>query len=119
MRLTLILIPLLALAACAGPQAVAAGDAAPSGSAAIEPRPDAEGLFSRSLREEDIGMFFSFLRQTLDAAAEGRKPPEPPPELSRRADEIGRQMKREGADTARLLLDEMEREVRQMLREQR
>jgi predicted transcriptional regulator len=112
-RLSFALIPLLSLAACAGPQAVA-----PAG-AAVERKPAAESSIARGIRDEDVGAFFSFLRQTMDAAATGKPPPELPPELTRRADEIGRQVQREGAEAARILLDEMEREVRQMLREQR
>jgi hypothetical protein len=112
-RLSFALIALLSLAACAGPQAV------PAGSAAVERKPTAESIVARGIRDEDVGAFFSFLRQTMDAAAAGKPPPELPPELTRRAEEVGRQMQREGAEAARILLDEMEREVRQMLREQR
>lgn len=119
MRLGFLIPPLFALAACAGPQAVPAGDATPSGAGAIERKLDPEGMVLRNIREEDVGAFFTFLRQSLDAAAEGKKPPELPPDLARRAEEIGRQMKREGTEASRILLDEVEREMREMLREQR
>jgi hypothetical protein len=119
MRLGFLIPPLFALAACAGPQAVPADAAAPSGADAIERKFDPEGMVLRNIREEDVGAFFTFLRQSLDAAAEGKKPPELPPDLAKRAEEIGRQMKHEGTEASRILLDEMEREMREMLREQR
>lgn len=119
MRLGFLIPPLFALAACAGPQTVPAGAAAPAGADAIERKFDPEGMILRNIREEDVGAFFTFLRQSLDAAAEGKKPPELPPDLTKRAEEIGRQMKREGTEASRILLDEMEREMREMLREQR
>jgi hypothetical protein len=68
------------------------------------------------VQQQDIELFFDYLRDAVTAAAEGR-PAEPPQALARRAQEIGEEMKRHGAAAARALIDALESELREAPRE--
>lgn len=68
------------------------------------------------VQQQDVELFFDYLRDAVTAAAEGRTP-EPPEPLARRAQEIGEEMKRHGAAAARALIDALESELRLAPRE--
>ena len=68
------------------------------------------------VQEQDVALFFDYLRDAVSAAVEGR-PAEPPQALTRRAQEIGEEMKRHGAAAARALIDSLESAVREAPRE--
>ena len=68
------------------------------------------------VQEKDIALLFDYLRDAVGAASEGRAVV-PPEALTRRAQEIGDEMKRHGAAAARALIDAMESSVREGLRE--
>ena len=79
---------------------------------AHEPQPVLGGI----VQQQDVELFFDYLRDAVSAAAEGR-PAEPPQALTRRAQEIGEEMKRHGAAAARALIDTLESAVREAPRE--
>jgi hypothetical protein len=82
---------------------------------ADDPFSAAAGTFVRGLvQEEDVTLFFGYLREALSAAAEGRDAPVPDV-LSRRAEEIGERAKQRGIIAGRVLLDAVEASVRDML----
>ena len=91
---------ILGLGLCASAHAEDARGAAPSG----------------IVQEKDIALLFDYLRDAVGAASEGRAVV-PPEALTRRAREIGDEMKRHGAAAARALIDAMESSVREGLRE--
>lgn len=75
-------------------------------------RPDA----APALQEGDAQLLFSYLREALRAAAEGRDPP-PATALEKRGAEIADTIKQRTEALARGLLDEAERSARELLRE--
>jgi hypothetical protein len=68
------------------------------------------------IQEGDAQLLFSYLREALRAAAEGRDPP-PAGALEKRSAEIADTLKRRSEALARGLLDEAERSAREALRE--
>ena|SRR5688572_21609287 len=68
------------------------------------------------VQERDVGLVFDYLREALDAAIEGRETP-PAAAIEERANEIGKEMKRRGATAARVIIDAIEKSVRDGLRE--
>src|SRR5688500_4645163 len=72
-------------------------------------------LLGGIVQERDVGLFFGYMREALDAAIEGRET-SPPAELAQRAEEIGEAVKRRGAAAARSLLDSIETTVREGVR---
>ena len=82
-----------------------------------DPFSAAAGAFVRGLvQEEDVGLFFGYLREALAAAADGREAPVPD-KLTRRAEEIGERAKQRGVVAGGMLLDAIEASVREMVRE--
>ena len=77
-----------------------------------------ERLASKMFSEKNIGLLFGMLRQGLAAAAEGRPAPEVAPETSAHLESLGKEMQREMSGAAMLLLDGMEKELRDNLREE-
>lgn len=75
---------------------------------AYSAEPSVPGPF---LQERDVGLFFDYLREAIDAASEGRAAP-PPEALARRAEEISEQLKQHGLAAARGLVDALESTVR-------
>jgi hypothetical protein len=71
---------------------------------------------AKAFNDETVILLFSYMRQSLRAAAEGKAAPQPPPELTRRMQDAAETLKRESANAAQGMLDEMEREFRQSLR---
>ena len=88
------------------------------GALAHEPHAGRDALLGGIVQERDVGLVFGYLREALGAAIEGRDA-SPPEELTRRADAIGSEIKRRGAAAARAVIDAMERNVRESLREPR
>ena len=85
---------------------------------AHDERPSAPGSdVGGILQERDIDLVFDYLRDALSAAVLGREAPPPPRELEQRAEAIGDEMKRRGAAAARVIIDVIERSVREGLRE--
>ena len=79
-----------------------------------DPLSVAAGAFMRGLvQEEDVGLFFGYLREAFSAAAEGRDAPVPDV-LARRAEEIGERAKQRGVIAGRVLLDAVEASVREI-----
>lgn len=68
------------------------------------------------VQQEDVELFFDYLRDALTAASEGRAAA-PPEALTRRAEEIGEDMKRHGAAAARALVDALESALHEKPRE--
>jgi hypothetical protein len=82
-----------------------------------DPFSAAAGAFVRGLvQEEDVGLFFGYLREAFAAAADGRDAPLPE-KLTRRAEEIGERAKQRGVLAGRVLLDAIEASVRDMIRD--
>ena len=73
-------------------------------------------LLGGLVEERDVGLVFGYLREALSAAIEGREAP-PPEELAQRAEAIGGELRRRGADAARAILDSVESAVREGMRE--
>ena len=81
-----------------------------------DPYAAAAGAFVRGLvQEDDVGLFFGYLREALAAAAEGRGAPVPD-KLARRAEEIGERARQRGVVAGRVLLDALEASVRDIFR---
>lgn len=77
-----------------------------------------DSLLGGIVQERDVGLVFGYLREALGAAIEGREG-SPPDALSRRAEAIGDELRRRGAAAARGVLDAIERNVREGMREPR
>ena len=75
----------------------------------------AESFLRGLVQERDIGLVFDYLRESLDAAAEGREVP-PPERLRQRAEAIGSEAKRRGAVAGHAVLDVIEQSVREIFR---
>ena len=76
----------------------------------------AESFMRGLVQERDVGLVVGYLREALDAAADGRDPP-PADRLVRRADEIGTEAKRRGVIAGHAVLDAIELVVRGILGE--
>ena len=81
-------------------------------------RPATEALLGGIVQERDVALVFDYLREALSAAADGREI-SPPEELTQRAEAIGAEVKRRGADAARALIDAVEASMREGMREPR
>ena len=90
--------------------------AMPASASAESFAPDAflEGL----VQESDIALAFSYFREALSAAMRGREV-SPPYQLQQRGMAIGEELKRRGAVAGEMLLDEIERGVREEFRRPR
>ena len=73
-------------------------------------------LLQGVVREEDVSLYFAYLRAALLAAREGREAPAPE-ELNRRMEAIAAEMKARGTLAGLLLLAAFEAAARQALRE--
>jgi hypothetical protein len=76
----------------------------------------AESLLQAGLREQDVAMLFDYLRGAIEAAAEGRDPGPPPPELRERAEALGAELKARGTLAALLALSTLEQELKALAR---
>jgi hypothetical protein len=81
--------------------------------------PPVDALLGGIVQERDVGLVFDYLREALRAAVDGREAPQPPAELTRRAEAIGEEVKRRGAAAAQAAIDAIEKSVRESMREPR
>ena len=81
------------------------------------PGPTAESFLSGLVNEEDVALVFDYLRDAVGATLQGQEPPPPPERLVRRGEVLREEAARRGAVAARALLDEIERSIRESLRE--
>jgi hypothetical protein len=79
--------------------------------------PIAESFLTGLVNEEDVSLVFDYLRDAMGATLQGQEPPPPSDGLVRRAEVLRDEAGRRGAVAARALLDEIERSVRESLRE--
>ena len=104
---------LLSLAGCAGPQVApptaAAAPADPIDSAVNR-------MAGRMMSEENLGLFFGLLRQSLSAAAEGKPAPELSAAEKARLEASSKQLQREALDASMKMLDQVEKEMRESIR---
>ena len=68
------------------------------------------------VRPDDVAVLFDYLREAYSATLEGREPPRSDA-LQRRADAIGEELKLRGNVAGILLLNALERSVKELLRE--
>ena len=75
--------------------------------------------FVRGLvHERDVALVFDYLREALDAAADGRDPPAAD-RILERGEAIGVEAKRRGVVAGRAVLDAIEQSVRDLFRDRR
>ncbi|RLJ68416.1 hypothetical protein [Sulfurisoma sediminicola] len=101
---------LLSLTACAGPQATKVESSANTADEAMA------RIAGKVMTEENIGLLFGLMRQSLSAAAEGRQAPELSAEDKARLEATGKEMQRQGLEAAMRMLDEVEKEMREAVR---
>ena len=70
-------------------------------------------ILSRVLTEQNVGLVFGLVRQSLAAVAEGKPAPELSPETAARLEATGKEVQRELSATALLVLDVAEKEMRE------
>ncbi len=110
-RLSLLLAGLLlSLTACAGPQ--------PSRvEAPANPADEAMArIAGKVMTEENVGLLFNLMRQSLNATAEGKPAPELSAEEKARLEASAKEIQRQGLEAAMRMLDEVEKEMRQAVR---
>jgi hypothetical protein len=76
-----------------------------------------ESIFAGLIQEQDVALAFRYLRESLDAALEGREPPRADP-LMERGEVIAKEAQRRGAATARSMLDMIEGILREAVRDE-
>lgn len=72
-------------------------------------------ILSRVLSEQNIGLLFGLMHQSLAAATEGKPAPQLPPETVARLAAAGKEIQRDVTAAALLMLDGAEKEVRQAI----
>ncbi|HZV55000.1 MAG TPA: hypothetical protein VFF82_08670 [Rhodocyclaceae bacterium] len=70
------------------------------------------------LSEQNLSLIFGLLRQSLTAAAEDKPAPDLPAEISARFETAGKEMQREMGSASVLLLDRIEQDMRESLRDE-
>ena len=83
---------------------------------AFDGLPPAEDYFAGVVQEQDVGLFFSYLREALSAAVTGRQPPPAEPVIER-AEVIGNELAKRGVMAGWAVLDAIEKSVRDRLRD--
>jgi hypothetical protein len=101
---------LFSLAACAGPQ-VARVETPAAG-----PDEAMARIAGKVMTEENLGLLFNLMRQSLNAAAEGKPAPELSAEEKARLEANAKEMQRQALEAAMRMLDEVEKEMRQAVR---
>lgn len=71
--------------------------------------------FRALVQPADVDLFFNYLRDAMKAGIEGKVLPPPPPQLSRRAQELAESLQREGISSADQLLDMIKQEMKKSL----
>jgi len=102
---------LLSLTACA--TTPAARPETPAASSADEAMARIAG---KVMTEENLGLLFNLMRQSLKAEAEGRPAPELSAEEKARLEANAKEMQRQALDAALQMLDEVEKEMRAAVR---
>jgi len=101
---------LLSLSACAGPQTSKAEVPVNSGDEAMA------RIAGKVMTEENVGLLFGLMRQSLNAAAEGRPTPELSAEEKARIEASAKEVQRQALEAAMRMLDEVEKEMRESIR---
>ena len=78
--------------------------------------PPAEDYFAGVVQEQDVSLFFSYLREALSAVVTGRQPPRAEP-LIERAEIIGNDLAKRGVMAGWAVLDAIEKSVLDSLRD--
>lgn len=76
--------------------------------------PDLE-RFRSMVKPADVDLFFNYLHEAMKAGMEGRTPPAPPPQLSRRAQELAQSFKQQGGATMDQMLEMFRQEIKKSL----
>ena len=100
---------LLSLTACAAPAPKAE---TPAGS----PDEAMARIAGKVMTEENLGLLFGLMRQTLKAEAEGKPAPELSAEEKARLEANAKEVQRQALEAAMRMLDEVEKEMRQAVR---
>jgi len=79
--------------------------------------PIAESFLGGLVNEQDLALVFDYLRESMGATLQGQEAPPPSDRLVQRAEVLKEEAARRGAVAARALLDEIERSIRESLRE--
>jgi hypothetical protein len=77
---------------------------------------DPQALIAGLLTENDVSLVFAYVRASLLASVAG-KPAEPPEELTRRAEQVGRDLQLRGTLLGIALLSVLESHAKEALRE--
>jgi starvation-inducible outer membrane lipoprotein len=75
-------------------------------------------IAGKVMTEENVGLLFSLMRQSLKAEAEGKPVPELSAEEKARLEAGAKEMQRQALEAAMRMLDEVEKEMRQAVREE-
>lgn len=76
-----------------------------------------EPLFQGLIYEHDLELLLGYVRRAIQAIAEGREPPAPPPELETRAGELAAQLKARGTLAAFMVLSLLEEQAKALRRD--
>jgi hypothetical protein len=72
-------------------------------------------VLGKVLSEQNLSLVFGLLRQSLAAAADGKPAPELSAEATARLEASGKEMQREMLSVSVLVLDQVEKEVREAI----
>jgi hypothetical protein len=75
-------------------------------------------IAGKVMTEENVGLLFNLMRQSLKAEAEGKPAPELSAEEKARLEASAKEMQRQALEAAMRMLDEVEKEMRQAVREE-
>lgn len=101
---------LLSLTACAGPQVTKAEGSANAADEAMA------RIAGKVMTEENLGLLFGLMRQSLKAEAEGKPAPELSAEEKARLEASAKEVQRQALEAALQMLDEVEKEMRAAVR---
>jgi hypothetical protein len=73
-------------------------------------------IAGKVMTEENVGLLFGLMRQSLAAAAEGKPAPELSAEEKARLEANAQEMQRQALEAAMRMLDEVEKEMRASIR---
>ena len=78
------------------------------------PLPDLE-RFRTLVQPSDVELLFNYLRDAMKAGMEGKVPPPPPAQLSRRAQELTESLQQQGVSTMDQMLELIKQEMKKSL----
>jgi hypothetical protein len=73
-------------------------------------------IAGKVITEENLGLLFGLMRQSLNAAAEGKPAPELSTEEKVRLEASAKEVQRQALEAAMRMLDEVEKEMREAVR---